>query len=200
MLLSLEEKAALNRLRLNKNSNVGERAHYVLLSGNGKSVKEIAIQLNRNEHTIRLWLNRYKTEGISGLGTHKKSGRPAKKAVIIESKLEELLNKTPQDYGYQEAGWQISILRHWFEKQGLSACDNTLSKALNKLGFVYKRFSKTLPVNAPSADEKKVRINDIVDEIGKYSTKDIEVLFADESHFSNQPYVSRGWFKCGEKK
>lgn len=199
-LLSTEEKATLNRLRLNKNSNIGERAHYVLLSGDGKSVKEIAIQLSRNEHTIRLWLSRYKIEGISGLRTHKKSGRPAKKAAIIESQLEELLNKTPQDYGYQEAGWQISILRHWFENQGLSACENTLAKALNKLGFVYKRFSKTLPANAPSADEKKIRINEIVGEIGKYSTKDIEVLFVDESHFSNQPYVSRGWFKCGEKK
>lgn len=200
MLLSTEEKGTLNRLRLNKNSNIGERAHYVLLSGDGKSVKEIAIQLSRNEHTIRLWLSRYKIEGISGLRTHKKSGRPAKKAAIIESQLEELLNKTPQDYGYQEAGWQISILRHWFENQGLSACENTLAKALNKLGFVYKRFSKTLPANAPSADEKKIRINDIVSAIGQYCTKDIEVLFVDESHFSNQPYVSRGWFKCGEKK
>jgi len=149
MSLSTDEQSALNRLRLIKNSNIGERAHYVLLSGDGKSVKEIATHLSRNEHTVRLWLNRYKTEGISGLATHQKSGRPAKKAVIIESQLEELLNKSPQDYGYQEAGWQISILRHWFEKQGLSACDNTLAKALNKLGFVYKRFSKTLPANAP---------------------------------------------------
>lgn len=200
MSLNAKEQSALNRLRLTKNSNIGERAHYVLLSGDGKSVKEIATQLSRNEHTIRLWLKRYKTEGISGLETHQKPGRPVKKAVIIESQLEELLNKSPQDYGYQEAGWQISILRHWFEKQGLSACDNTLAKALNKLGFVYKRFSKTLPENAPSADEKKVRINAIVDEIGKHSARDIEVLFVDESHFSNQPYVSRGWFKCGEKK
>ena len=200
MSLSAEEQSALNRLRLTKNTNVGERAHYVLLSGAGKSVKEIATQISRNEHTIRLWLNRYRTEGISGLKTHQKSGRPAKKAVIIESQLEALLHKSPQDYGYQEAGWQISVLRHWFEKKGLSACDNTLAKALNKLGFVYKRFSKTLPANAPSADDKKARINAIVDEIGKYSTKNIEVLFVDESHFSNQPYVSRGWFKYGEKK
>ena len=149
MSLSTDEQSALNRLRLIKNSNIGERAHYVLLSGDGKSVKEIATHLSRNEHTVRLWLNRYKTEGISGLATHQKSGRPAKKAVIIESQLEALLHKSPQDYGYQEAGCQISILRHWFEKQGLSACDNTLAKALNKLGFVYKRFSKTLPANAP---------------------------------------------------
>ena len=30
--------------------------------------------------------------------------------------------------------------------------------------------------------------------------KAVEIFFSDESHFSNQPYVSRGWFKRGEKK
>ncbi|CAM4489025.1 MAG: hypothetical protein LEGION0403_FIIPPAGN_00435 [Legionella sp.] len=92
MSLSAEEQSALNRLRRMKNSKIGERAHYVLLSGDGKSIKELAAQLSRNEHTIRLWLNRYKTEGLCGLETHQKSGRPAKKAAIIESQLEELLS------------------------------------------------------------------------------------------------------------
>ncbi len=198
--LNAEEKAALNRLRLNKSSNIGERAHYVLLSGEGKSVGEIASQLSRNAHTVRLWLTRYLDGGIAGLSTRKQPGRPAKKAPLIEAQLQELLVKSPQDYGYQEAGWQLNILRDWFEKQGLHACDNTLVKALNKLGFVYKRFSKTLPTNAPSAAEKKARVNEIVQEISQQEEGKIEIFFADESHFSNQPYVNRGWFKRGEKK
>ncbi|BCA93771.1 hypothetical protein TUM19329_01320 [Legionella antarctica] len=61
---------------------------------------------------------------------------------MIELHLQELLGKSPQDYGYQEAGWQINMLHVWFKKQGLEACDNTRVKSLNKLGFVYKRFSK----------------------------------------------------------
>lgn len=28
----------------------------------------------------------------------------------------------------------------------------------------------------------------------------MEILFIDESHFSNEPYVQRGWFLVGEKK
>ncbi len=198
--LGTEEKAALNRLRLTKKSNIGERAHYVLLSDEGKSVQEIAAHLNRNGHTVRLWLKRYLIDGIAGLSSRKNPGRPAKKAPVIESQLQELLSKSPQEYGYQEAGWQINILRDWFAKQGLHACTNTLAKALNKLDFVYKRFSKTLPVNAPSSTEKKARVRTIVEEVSKNNTTDIEILFVDESHFSNQPYVARGWFKCGEKK
>ena len=57
-----------------------------------------------------------------------------------------------------------------------------------------------MPENAPSSTEKKERIAEIVADIAKDDACDTEILFVDESHFSNQPYVSRGWFKCGEKK
>ncbi|VEH37326.1 IS630 family transposase [Legionella sainthelensi] len=197
--LNEEARADLIRLRRSQKSNIGERAYYVLLCGEGKSVSETAKISGRNEHTVRLWLKRYITQGITGLKSRSQPGRPARKAPIIESQLEELLGKSPQEYGYQEAGWQINLLRDWFEKQGVSACDNTLVTSLNRLGFVYKRFSKTLPANAPSSTEKKARISEIVEEIRKDSGTDIEILFADESHFSNQPYVSRGWFKSGKK-
>lgn len=198
--LNEEERAALNRLRLERKSNIGERAHYVLLAASGMSAPEISRHLNRNIITIRLWLNRYVKQGLSGFTSRKPPGRPAKKAPLIETHLQELLSKSPQDYGYQEAGWQLNLLRDWFEKKGCKACDNTLVKSLNKLGFVYKRFSKTMPQNAPTADEKKAKISDIVERIKTETPEDVEIFFVDESHFSNQPYVSRGWFKCGEKK
>lgn len=198
--LNEEERTALTRLRRGQKSNIGERAHYVLLSDTGKSVSEIGQHLSRNGHTVRLWLKRYLEEGITGLTTKKPPGRPAKKAPAIELQVQELLDKSPQEYGYQEAGWQINLLRDWFSKQGINACDNTIVKSLNKLGYVYKRFSKTLPANTPTPEQKKARVNEIVGEISKLSATDIEIMFVDESHFSNQPYVNRGWFKCGEKK
>lgn len=198
--LTEEERTALTRLRLERKSNVGEHAHYVLLAASGMSAPEISRHLNRNIITIRLWLNRYVKEGISGLTSHKSPGRPAKKAPMIETHLEELLSKSPRDYGYQEAGWQLNLLRDFFEKKGCKACDNTLVKSLNKLGYVYKRFSKAIPQNAPTAIEKKEKVGEIVERIKQEPPENIEILFLDESHFSNQPYVSRGWFKCGEKK
>lgn len=198
--LTETERSALTRLRLCRNTNIGERAHYVLLAASGRSAPEIARYLDRNIITIRLWLNRYLQEGLEGLRGKKPPGRPGKKSLVIESQLEELLSKMPQDYGYQEAGWQINLLRHWLAKQGVDACDNTIVKALNRLGYVYKRFSKTLPKNAPAVAEKKARIKEIVEAVGQYKPSDIEILFVDETHFSNQPYVSRGWFKIGEKK
>ncbi len=195
-----EEREALTKLRLSRKSNKGERAYYVLLSDRGKSPPEIAQQLNRNIITIRLWLKRYLEQGIAGLSSQKQTGRPAKKALMIEWHLVELLSQSPQAYGYQEAGWQINLLRDWFNKRGCSACENTLVKSLNKLGFVYKRFSKTTPVNAPLSSAKKEKVSEIVGSIKEEAQEAIEIFFADESHFSNQPYVNRAWFKRGEKK
>ncbi len=63
-----------------------------------------------------------------------------------------------------------------------------------------ERFSKTMPSNAPSPAEKKEQVDRIIDKIKQDKSVELEILFADESHFSNQPYVSRGWFKRGEKK
>jgi hypothetical protein len=48
--------------------------------------------------------------------------------------------------------------------------------------------------------KKKARVNEIVEKIKQKTAEETEILFADESHFSNQPYVQRGWFKRGEKK
>jgi len=198
--LDEQEKVDLKKLRLNRNSNIGERANYVLMAAKGKAAPAIAIQLSRNIHTIRLWLRRYNAEGISGLITKKQTGRPATKAPVIEAQIEELLSKSPQDYGYKEAGWQINILKDWFSRQNCKACDNTIRAVLEKKGFVYKRFSKCMPKNAPSAKDKRAAISNIVDKIKKFTAQDTEVFFEDESHFSNQPYVNRGWFKKGEKK
>jgi len=199
--LTPEEMSALTQLRLHRKSNIGERAYYVLLAGEGHSPPAIAKQLGRNIITIRLWLNRYIAGGISALSSKKQSGRPAKKAAYIESQLELLLSHSPSDYGYQEAGWQINLLKDWFSKQNCSACHNTIIKALRKKGYVYKRFSKTMPSNAPSAADKQRSISEIVSQIEAQAVEhDVEVLFGDESHFSNQPYVARGWFKRGEKK
>ena len=198
--LNASEREKLTRLRLERSSNVGERAYYVLLADTGKSAPEIAKHLKRNIITIRLWLNRYMEAGVSGLKNHPPPGRPAQKTPLIEKYLQEMLKKSPQDYGYQESGWQINIFRDWLQRQGIRACDNTIAKVLDKLDYVYKRFSKTMPENAPSSAEKKAKVSEIIDKIKENQPEELEVLFADESHFSNQPYVSRGWFKRGEKK
>lgn len=80
--LNESEREALTRLRLDRSSNAGERAYYVLLADSGKSAPKTSKHLKRNIITIRLWLKRYMASGISWLMNHAPPGRPAKKTPV----------------------------------------------------------------------------------------------------------------------
>ncbi len=55
---------------------LGMRARVVLLSGEGSSLRAIAQQLRLTERTVCLWRRRYQQEGVSGLRSRRRSGRP----------------------------------------------------------------------------------------------------------------------------
>ena len=124
---------ALNRLRRIQKSNEGERTMYVLLSAAGKSVSEIANHVNRNAHTIRVWLKRYVSFGLNGLQARKKRGRPAKKAPVIESQLGsrtlvafKLHNKAFFIYGFAKN-----------KRSNITLKEELALKTLAKLYFTY---------------------------------------------------------------
>lgn len=200
--LNAEQKQELLKLRKGRTGrNTSERAYYVLLSSEGKSIEEISKQMNRNPHTIRCWIKRYLTQGLSGLIDKCSPGRPAQLKTDVKERLNELLSDSPKKYGYQQAGWQINLLLDQLNKTIGAVSASTVKRALHEHGWVYKRFSKKTPLNAPSKAEKAAHIEKMVAAIGKQALEhEIEILFADESHFSNEPYVERGWFKRGEKK
>lgn len=105
-------------------------------------------------------------------------------------------------YGYQQSGWQIGLLIDYFSKSYQEEISyGTMKRALKKSGWVYKRFSKRVPTHAPNKAEKASHVKKMIGALKKESKKgDVEIFFEDESHFSNGPYVERGWFKRGEKK
>jgi len=199
--LSDEERNLLKQYRNTRDSNLSERCLYILLADEGKSVPEIAERTKRNEHTIRLWLKEYQKGGAERLKGIPPPGRPSVKGVKIYPIILEIVPKSPGEYGYIEAGWTINMIADYLKREGIEVSASTIKRILKKNGWVYKRFSKTIPAGVPNDEEKKKRVCEIIDEIKKDSKNmDVEIFFVDESHFSNVPYVQRGWFLIGEKK
>lgn len=195
--LDQDQRESLKVLR-NTRSFLGERAHYVLLSDEGCSVKDIAQRLNRHEHTVRSWIKAYIVRGIEGLQNKRPPGRPKVKGFAVEQEIDILLISTPREFGYQEEGWTVCILLDYFSKKQLDVKEDTVRRALKKNGWVYKRFAKRVPKNAPSKEEKSQKIEQLIATIHQDSPD--ETLFVDEANFMTGPYVQRGWFKKGEKK
>jgi len=194
--LNEEQKKALRTLR-NTRSTLGERAHYVLLSDEGSDVKTIAQKLNRHEHTVRSWIKSYAKNGIDGLNNKPTSGRPKIKGYAVEAEVEIMLNKTPRDFGYQEEGWTVRIMLDFFQKK-IQVKEDTIRRAIKRKGWVYKRFAKSVPRNAPSKEAKQERIEQLIEKL-KNDRPD-ETFFVDEANFMTGPYVQRGWFKRRDKK
>ena len=154
LVLSPEETAQLEQARRTR-PQIAERCHYVLLNAEGWSVPHIAQRLDRNEHTIRTWLKAYQTSGLQRLHNTPQPGRPATKGQLVTAHLESLLAQSPSHFGYIEDGWTVDLLRDYLAQHEAPASDATVRRQLKAGDWVYKRFTKTVPRNAPSAAKKK---------------------------------------------
>ena len=197
--IQLEEEArnALQKIK-NTRSKHSERALYVLLSVAGMKVKSIAEKLDRHEHTVRTWLKAYIVHGINGLISKSPPGRTRIKGALVEEEIEKILVKSPREFGYQEEGWTVRIVIDYLFQKKINVKEDTVRRALQKKNWVYKRFSKSVPQNAPTKEEKQKLVGKLIEKVE--ADKPDEIFFVDESNFRAGPYVQRGWFKKREKK
>jgi len=194
--LSYEQEIELKNFRRQASSKDSEKALMVLLSNDGKTVSEIALILKRNQHTVRDWLKRYQNQGIMGLYRNFSPGRPGTLREKIKEHIHKIIKETPLSSGYQDSAWSVPLITFDTNKNlSLNASSKTVTRALKNMGYVYKRPSKTVPGHAPSKTEKKEAVKAAVREILNLIDREEGVVYAlDESHFSTEPYLVRGWF------
>ena len=152
---SPEAHALLEQTRRTR-PQLAERCHYVLLNAQGWSVPQIAQRLDRNAHTIRTWLKAYRRAGLQGLNNTPQSGRPATLGQRVSAHIEQLLVHSPSHFGYIEDGWTVDLIRDSLAQHHETVSDATVRRQLQAGDWVYKRFAKTVPHNAPSAEKKKL--------------------------------------------
>ena len=153
--LSESDKEELSHLRRERSSNIGIRAFFILLNGEGKSAPVIAKQTGYTAQTVRIYIKKYQTEGINGLFHKSPPGRPAIKSEAVKKELNDLLENNPSIYGYQDAHWTTALLVDYFSGQGLTVSRKTIERALHAEGWRYKRLSKVPPADKPDKAFKK---------------------------------------------
>lgn len=194
------EQKRLEALRRKYDDYRSERALAILHCAEGMSARKIAAVLLRTEQTVRSWLASYMKEGIAGLSRTYSSGRPSLRAAKFTPRMEEYLSKSPTDYGWGEETWSIKVLIAQYEKEtGVKISEDSVERALKDADYSFKRAKLKTPDNSPSKEEKLEKVREIAAEIIELkATKELEVVFLDESHFSTEPYVARGWHKRGK--
>ena len=112
------------------------RAHSVLLSSEGWSVREIATILTVNRQSVARWLNAWEEKGLCGLIEKPRSGRPKRLEEAESEFVLALVNDEPRSL--KKA---LSLLQ---EQSGKTISPKPLKRLCQEAGLSWKRVRKSL--------------------------------------------------------
>ena len=127
--LTEEQKSSLEKeYKRGTTHTYRRKCRSILLSDSGKSIPEIAEQLETTTHSIYIWFNAYEKEGLSALKLKSGRGRKSKLSVDNEkqvSKIKKSLRKDAQNLN--------QLLAELEEEFSLSMSKKTLKRFLKNL-------------------------------------------------------------------
>jgi transposase len=153
------ECAELRQVARQAVGRVSERAHFVLLLGQGYSPPEIGRLLGYDVQTVRTWLTAYQRQGCAGLEDAPRSGRPPKD-LHLTAVVQAQAGQPPPNFGYLQSCWTVALLvLHLAARFRLTVSASRVRRALHQAEFCWKR-PKLAPARRrdPRTDEKEARI------------------------------------------
>ncbi len=96
------------------------RCRAVLLSARGETTADIARATRVDNSTVHRWLDRYEREGLAGLRTQPRSGRPVMWDEAYEYELVETVRHDPRWWGWDQPAWTANLLaEHMAQRRGI---------------------------------------------------------------------------------
>lgn len=176
-----------------------ERITIILLCDSGMKATEIAQIVNLNTNTVRSHIKAYLESSIEGLSRVYSPGRPSTRDMVLIPFLEKCLKECPSKYGWDKVTWDsVSIIASFKKDSNITISHDTVTRAMKSLGYSYKKPQKSPSINAPSKEDKIKTIKNVIYLIkNDLENNDADIYCSDESHFTNEPYLPRGYFKKG---
>jgi transposase len=116
------------------------RVRAVRLSSKCWPVPRIAEALDVTRTSVRRWIRLYEGEGLEGLKTKPRPGRPAKVDDEYRRLLVQVVQTPPRELGYSFNRWTLAHLGLYMDREtGVTVCPSRLRRILKELGYVYKR-------------------------------------------------------------
>ena len=116
--LSEKEIQALEQLhRETNNANVRSRCDMILWSNEGLSPPQIAERVRFNRETVVRYIKRYEAEGLDGLFTKARLGRPRRVSPAYESRLLAVVEQEPRSLGLPFSNWTTANLADYMAQE-----------------------------------------------------------------------------------
>lgn len=134
------------QLRSTHDARVYRRTLAVLEVARGEPVSAVACRLRVTPRVIYYWVENYGRDRVPDtLRDLDRSGRPPVLTASDRDVLREVLGRSPQEWGYPAAQWTVPRLReHLAGRTGRRPSDDTIRRALRRLGYTWKRSRYTL--------------------------------------------------------
>jgi transposase len=118
----------------------------VLMWGRGTSVTEIASLLQVRRQSVYNWLTSYtSTSDPACLRDAVRSGRPPRWTSQTEALLADTIAVPPDQLGHLAVNWTVPLLQDHLERTcNTRFSDDTIRRALHRLGYVWKRYRYVL--------------------------------------------------------
>jgi transposase len=129
------------QLQKTHDARVYRRTLAVLEVSQGEPVGAVARRLQVTPRVVYYWLKAYtQNHAPDALRAEERSGRPRLLNQQHQACLLELLQHSPQEFGYLATQWTVPLLRtHLTRSTGLCLSEDTLRRELHRRDYVWKR-------------------------------------------------------------
>lgn len=159
-------------IRHDKRPEVRQRCTVIRLLHLGHKPEQVAEMQAVSKPTIYSWFNRWRSNGIDGLAIRPRSGRPSKADEAYILTLAEVIEKDPEEFGYDFTVWTVDRLRAHLEKEtGISLSESRLRALLKRKGYRYRRPKQDL--SHLQDKEAKAKAEELLEALKKRSSETI---------------------------
>jgi transposase len=158
--LTEEEEQRIQAGLRSSEAFVLRRCQILLASARGERAPEIGKQLGCNDQTVRNVIHGFNSSGLSVL--QEGSSRPHQLRTSISEpdcqRLQDLLHRSPRDFGYDQGQWTLEMAAQVSYAQGLTAgpvSTETIRRTLRRLKTNWKRAKHWMTSPDPLYAQKK---------------------------------------------
>jgi transposase len=163
--LSIKERRGLDKtLHSTSDASVYRRAEAILALDAGESPIDVANRFRVSRQALYKWFNKFHQRPEESfevrLSDKKSPGRPKRISGVIDSWILEVIDTDPRKFNYSATTWTAKLLAQYVrDTHGLSISYRSARRALDRLGFRWKRPRYTLSRRPSNWRRKKGALN-----------------------------------------
>ena len=185
-----QEETLKNIMDTHPSRRVRMRAHCILLSNRGYTIKSISDLYDTDRDTVSSWIDSWEKYGYDGLPDKPRSGRPPKLTEDEKKTAEDLIRANRRSV--KKAAVELK------QQTGKTVSLRTLKRIAKTAGMTWGRIRRSLKSKRDQEEFEKAQ-EEIAELRCQHQSGEIDLFYFDESGFTLEPSVPYAWHSPGDE-